>query len=129
MKSMSLRIGTWNAVEEHVELLEEDALDDVDDERADGHAPDVAHAAQHDHREHGERDREPELVGAHEVSLRGAEDAGEAGVDAPSANASSLVVTVLMPLLGRRQLVLADRLPGAAEAGVLEAVDEDHRPR
>ena len=64
----------------------------------DGDAPDVAHAAEHDHRQDRERDVEPELVRADDVELGGAEHAGEAAVDAPSANASSLVMTVLMPL-------------------------------
>ena len=71
MKSMSRGRDGSGQVErrsadsrERVELLEEHRLDHVDDERADGDAPDVAHAAEDDHRQDGERHREQELVRA-----------------------------------------------------------------
>ena len=78
-KLMSSRIGTWSVGEERVELLEEHDLDRVDDERAEGDAPDVAHPAEHDHRQDRERHREEELVRADEGQLRGVEHAGETG--------------------------------------------------
>ena len=96
---MSLRIGHVRPCRRNVQLLEEHALDHVDDEGADGDAPDVAHAAQDDHGQDRERDREAELVGADEVSLAAVKTPARPAVEAPSANASSFVVTVLMPLL------------------------------
>ena len=82
-----------------VELLEDDDLDHVDDERADGDAPDVAHAAEDDHRQDRERDREQELVRARRcVSFEALNTPARPAVVAPRAKASSLVVTVLMPL-------------------------------
>ena len=57
-------------VEELVERLEEHVVDRVDHERSHGDAPEVAHAAEDDHREDRERDDERELVRAHDGQLR-----------------------------------------------------------
>ena len=46
--------------------------------------------------------------------------------EAPMAKASSLMRVVLMPIARAASLVLADRLPGAADARILQAeVDDD----
>ena len=77
-------------------------LDHVDDERAERDAPDVAHAAEHDHRQDRERDVETELVRADERRAWTAmKTPARPAVEAPSAKARSFVVTVLMPLLRR----------------------------
>ena len=62
---MSLRIGTWTLSKKRFSCLRNDALDHEDDERADGDAPDVAHAAEDDHREDRERHVEAEQVRGH----------------------------------------------------------------
>ena len=46
-------------------------------DRAQDHAPDVAHPAEDDHREHEDRERELELVRVHRVQVRAQERAGD----------------------------------------------------
>ena len=50
-------------------------------------------------------------------------------VEAPSAKARSFVMTVLIAVRRRGQLVLADGLPGPADAALHQAVAEDHHDR
>ena len=96
------------------------------DERADGDAPDVAHAAEDDHRQHRERDREHELVRARRWSAWTAlRTPAKPAVDAPSANASSLVVTVLMPFAAAASS--SSRIAFQARPiRILEPVQQDH---
>ena len=94
---MSLEDRHLDVVEEDVQLLQQHGLDHEDDERADGDAPDVAHAAEHDHREDRERHVNRNWSGLTIVSFEALNTPARPAVDAPSANASSFVVTVLMP--------------------------------
>ena len=120
-----LRIGqTADVIEEDVELLEQDALDHVDDERADGDAPHVAHAAQDHHRQDRERHREAEQVGLTRRSAwRRRRPPRSPADDAPSAKASSLVMTVLMPLLAAASSSSRMACHERPRRRVLEAVD------
>ena len=116
-------------LDDAVDLLEDDRLDVVDDERADRDAPDVAHAAEDDHRQDRERHREQELVRRHDRELRGIEDAGQAGRRRPEGEREELRRDRVDAVGGRRQLVLADRVPGPPDPRILQPVHEDHRDR
>ena len=88
------------ALEELVELLEQDALDLVQDEGPDGDAPGVAHPAEDDHRQDGERDVETRTgLGLTMPSFEALKTPANPAVEAPSAKARSFVVTVFTPAL------------------------------
>ena len=84
--------------------------------------------AQHDHDQDHDRDREHEHVGGGDGELGDVEDAAEAAHGGAHGEGEELVVDVADAHRPRRQLVLADRHPGAPHPRLLEAHrDEDGR--
>ena len=118
-----------DAIEELVEHLEQDVVDRVDHERADGDTPEVAHAAEDDHREDRERDDEPELVRADGHELGGVEHAGDAGRRGAEREGEELGHDGVDAVRRCRQLVLADGLPRPADPALDQAVAEHHEHR
>ena len=112
---------------ERVQLLEALALQLVDDEGAGRDAPDVAHAAEHDHGQRGERHGEPELVRRHGGQLGRVEHARQARGGGADREREQLGRDRVDAHARRRELVLAEGDPRPAEARVLEPVQEDDR--
>src|ERR1035437_9901394 len=107
---------------ELVQLLEALDLDLVDDEGAGGHAPDVAHAAQHDHGENGETDGETEMGRRDNRQLGAQIYACQSGSRCPDGERQQLGCYRVDPHAGRCQLVFANSRPGAAAPGILQPV-------
>ena len=103
-------------------------VDERERDRPQDHSPDVPQAAEDDHREHEDRERELELVGVDRVQVRGEEGAGH-----PAEGGAGRVGEELRPHerdahARRRDLVLAKRDPGPAEARVAQPeVHEQHQ--
>ena len=60
------------------DVRDQPVVDERQQDRAEHHAPDRAHAAEDHHREHEDRERERELVGVHRVQVGGEERARHA---------------------------------------------------
>jgi hypothetical protein len=97
-------------------------------QRPQDHAPDVAHAAEHDHRNHHHRLDQHEAFGRDEPLDRGEHSAGDAAERRAHRECEQLHVRRVDAHRARRDLVFADRLPGAADSRVLHPhVDDDER--
>src|ERR1035437_2046587 len=107
---------------ELVQLLEALALDLVDDKSPGGHAPDVAHAAKHDHGENGEADGETELRGRDDSELGTQVHTCQPGRRRSDGEGQQFGGDGVDPHAGRRQLVFANGHPGAAEPGILQPI-------
>src|SRR5579859_4862189 len=100
--------------------------DEVEDQAADHRARDVAHTAEHDHRQHGDRDDEAELVRVHDRQLGAVERAGETAGGRADCERQELDVDRVHAGGGGGRLVLAHRHPRAPESRAFEVVDQDH---
>src|SRR5690606_31040053 len=99
---------------------------DGQDDGAQDHAGNMPHAAQHHHAQHRDRLGQAEALGADEALHGGEQRAGHAAERGAHGERQQLdVARVDAHGLGG-DLILADRLPGAADARVLQAHADQH---
>ena len=104
-----------------VDAVDQDEVEGAEHDPAEHHAPDVADAAQDDHRQHDDRDAEVELERVDELEHRGVERAGEARERGAQRERQQLGLDQVDAHAGGGDLVLAHRHPGAAEPRVVAA--------
>ena len=97
------------------QILQPPRLQQLQDERAQHHAPHTADAAEHDHHQDHHRDREAEHFRCRGLQLRDIEHAGHAGERGADGEGQQLEFRAVHAHRGGGDLVLADRHPGAAD--------------
>jgi hypothetical protein len=102
------------------ELVQERQLHRGHDQRADEHAGDAAHAAQHDHGQDGDGDLELEGVGRDGLQAAGVDHAGNAGEERAHGKGQQLGLGQVDAHTRGGQLVLTHGHPGPAQARILQ---------
>ena len=122
-KAESDRVGRIGG---HVGKVGQQVEEDVvDTQGAEDHARDVAHAAEHDHDQDGDRNHEGEVLGAHEREFGAVIGPGKPAERGADREGQKFDGDRIHAGRGGGHLVFAHRHPGAAETRPVKVVGRD----
>ncbi len=108
-------------------LREQESVDEREDEAADDHARDVAHAAEHEHRKHEYADVELKLVRRYETELRRIRHAREPAERSAEREGREFCRRRVDAHVACGEFVFANRHPRAPESAVLQIARREDR--